>query len=257
MRVKSPLSSPLSAPLRALYEVGAILVEVVRIPLRAWLRIADAIGVVVLSVWRRAWPAAVPVARAGRGLLRRAARVATPARAALAVSLVAVGALAASQFVDYRAVEIGAPQYHAVAGVAPPPEVEQATARSAHGPWLLLIAAAALAVIVVSVALGRRRYALLLIPLAAAAVAVAVAVDAPTGLELGQAGVSYQGARATLLDGFGAEVASACVLGLSGVLIAASAPAGPERAGRRGTATAAREPSGAALQGTRPRKASG
>ena len=64
-------------------------------------------------------------------------------------------------------------------------------------------------------------------------VVIAIAVDSPKGLETGQAGVSYQGARGVLLEGFGAEIAAACVLGLSGLLLASYAPAGARRGLRR------------------------
>ncbi len=87
------------------------------------------------------------VARTGRRFLAAAARVVTPARTAVVVGLFAVGALAASQFVDYRAVEIGAPDYHGVTAVAPPPAVDPADPRSAHGLWLIVIAAVAFAII--------------------------------------------------------------------------------------------------------------
>jgi hypothetical protein len=164
-----------------------------------------------------------------RRLTALAARAATPARGALAASLAAAIALLVSQFVDYRAVEIGVPQYHAVAGVAPPPEVGFATPRSAHGVWLIAIAIAALVVVAVASAARRGRYGLLLVPLGAAAVVIAITVDSTKGLEAGQAGIAYQGARATLLDGYGAEIAAACALGVSGLLLAVYPPAAAAR----------------------------
>jgi hypothetical protein len=220
------------APSRVAYEVGAIALEMLRIPLRLCLRIAEIAGAAVLPGWRMAWPPLLSLARGSRRLVAVAARAAKPARGAITVSLGAAIALLVSQFVDYRAVEIGAPQYHAVAGVAPPPSVGFATPRSAHGTWMIAIAIAALVVVAVAIATRRGRYGLLLVPLAAAAVVIAIAVDSPKGLETGQAGIAYQGARATLLEGYGAEIAAAGALGVSGLLLAVYLPAAARR--RRG-----------------------
>jgi hypothetical protein len=256
------LKAPLPPPLRVLYELRAILVEGVRIPLRAWLRIAEPVGAAVLAVWRRGWGLLAASRLPARRLVGAAAGAFTPAPAAVAVSLVAAGAIAASQFVDYRAVEVGAPRYGAVAGVAPPPEVDPATSRSAHGGWVLAIDAAALAVIAVAVASGRRRNAMLLVPLAVAIVVIAVVVDAPAGVETGRASLSYQGARGTLRDGFGAEVASACTLALGGILIAAYVPAAAARPARGARARpaavpAAEAPGEAGIRPAGTRKAGG
>src|SRR5215203_228489 len=78
-----------------------------------------------------------------------ASRQVTPGRAA-AVLLVAAGAcLVASQFIDYRAVEIGQPGYAGLPDVARVPTVESRTAGAAHS-YLLVpvgILAAALGVL--------------------------------------------------------------------------------------------------------------
>src|SRR2546423_127360 len=52
----------LLAPLKVGYDVGAILVEVLRIPLRLWLRVAEAAGAAVLALWRVAWPPMIALA---------------------------------------------------------------------------------------------------------------------------------------------------------------------------------------------------
>ena len=60
--------------------------------------------------------------RAARRGLRFGERHVTPARAVAAVGLVAIGALAASQWLDYRSVSVGTDAYSgAVGAVAPPP----------------------------------------------------------------------------------------------------------------------------------------
>src|SRR5690242_6869871 len=184
------------APLRVGYEVGAIVVEIVRIPLRAWLRVAEVAGAVVLSAWRTTLPLVVALGRAAERLVAWASRVVTPRRAAFVVALAACAALAASQFVDYREVQIGVPQYSHVTHVASPPSVDPADPRSAHGSWVLVLDAVAIAALLFAAASGRWRYARLLVPLGAAVVVIAIAGDAPQGLETGQAGVAYEGARA-------------------------------------------------------------
>ena len=71
------------------------------------------------------------------GLATAASRVITPGRAA-ALVLVAAGALlVASQFIDYRAVEIGQPGYAGLPDVATVPTVEVRTAGAAHAYLLV------------------------------------------------------------------------------------------------------------------------
>jgi hypothetical protein len=213
------------APLKVGYDVGAILLELFRIPVGLWLRAAEVAGRGVLAAWHAVWPALVALARLGRRVLVVAERVVTPRRAAIFVALAAIAALVASQFVDYRAVEIGAPDYRGVTAVAPPPAVDPADPRSAHGLWMIVIAAVAFAIVLL-VAAGRgKRLGRLLVPLGAGVILIALVVDQPHGLETGQAGIAYEGARAVLRDGFGAEIAAGAVLALSGVLLALYAPA--------------------------------
>ena len=107
-------------------EVAKLAREMVVIPLQLWLAAAEVAGGVVLAAL-----AAVRPARCSRALgarsprpLRFAERRVTPARGVAAVGLVAIGALAASQWLDYRAISVGADAYSgAVGSVAPPPEV--------------------------------------------------------------------------------------------------------------------------------------
>lgn len=258
-------NSLVKAPLKVAYDLGAILLELVRIPLRLWLRLAELAGAGVLATWRAAWPLMLAFARAGRRLLAAAERAVTPARTAIVVALLAVAALAASQFVDYRAVEIGAPDYKGITAVAPPPAVNPADPRSAHGLWVIAIAAVAFAIVLIVVVGRGRRLARLLVPLGAAVVVIAIVVDAPHGLDTGQAGIAYEGARAVLRDGFGAEIAAGAVLALAGLLLTLYAPAahGARSRRKRGLARRKRpksargDPRRKPLRARTPRKANG
>jgi hypothetical protein len=164
-----------------------------------------------------------------RKIPRFAARQIRPARALVLVALVAVVSLGASQFRDYRAVQVGAPEYRSVEGT-PIPEIDRRSPRSAHGDWVLAISAAAL--LVIGIAVTRNwRLSRLLIFLGAAVVVISLAVDAPKGLREGTAGVAYQGAKATLLGGFWVQLCSGITLMVLGPLLAVHLR--EERVGRR------------------------
>jgi hypothetical protein len=108
------------------------------------------------------------------------------------------------------------------------------------------------------IATRRGRYALLLVPLAAAGVAIAIAVDSPKGRETGQAGIAYQGARAMLLEGYKAEIAAACALGVAGLLLAVYPPAAARRRlGRRPARQPVRAAGGRRVRSADPGRASG
>jgi hypothetical protein len=220
---------------RLIFELAAIAAEVVAIPLRAWMRVAEIAGVVVLAATRAAWPPLRAIWRGVRAALGFAERAVTPARATAVVALFAAVALAASQYVDYRAVQVGESQYQGVESVAPAPEVAKRDPRTAHGAWLIAIAVVAVVVIVVSYG-GRGRLARLLLVLGVVALAVAVLHDHDVGLRPGQAGTAYEGAKPVLLDGYWAEIIAAAVLALCGPLLAlhlGRASAGPAPAGER------------------------
>lgn len=205
--------------------------EMLAIPLQLWLAIAEPAGAAVLAVWR--W-AVVPVAVIVAGLARRALAWAeaeiTPARAAVAVALTATAALAASQFFDYREISAGTPAYSDVQNVAPPPQVDHDPTGSAHA-WLMLPIAAAALVVIVMATRGRWQLARLLIPLGLVVIAVALLVDVPAGLDEGSASTTYQGAEATLTEGFWAQVAAGATLILCGPLLAAHLRSRAKRAG--------------------------
>jgi hypothetical protein len=164
-------------------------------------------------------PAAGAFAGELRSAVRFGERLVTPARGLAVVALVACITLGASQFSDYRAVRIGSPEYAGVQNVAPAPEVDQRSPRSAHGLTVLGIAVAALLVTVLAIG-GRWRLARLLVPLAVAVILISLLVDAREGLREGLDATIYEGARAILLGGFWVQLGSAVTLAVSGPLLA-------------------------------------
>lgn len=194
--------------------------EMVAIPVQLWLAGAEIAGAFVLKVWLRGLrPLLLRLWRLARASLRFAERHVTPARGVVAVALVAIGALAASQWLDYHAVTVGTDAYSdAVGAVAPPPEVESEVAGNAHGWVMLPLAVAALVALTLALS-GRRRAAILLVPIGIAVIAIGLAVDVPKGLDEGTAAVAYEGASASLLEGFWVQLAAAVVLIACGLLL--------------------------------------
>jgi hypothetical protein len=195
--------------------------ELLRWPARIWMAIAEALGSVFLRVWLRAL---LPALRVGWRLLRAglavAQRTVTPARGLAVVALAATIALGGSQFGDYRAVQVGAPEYAEVSDVAQPPEVDRASPRSAHGVWVFAIAVACL--FVTFFAVWRNwRLARLLLFAGLAVVAISLFIDRPEGLELGTAGVAYTGVHAVLLGSFWVQLFAGATLAVVGPLLAA------------------------------------
>src|SRR4051794_18167588 len=62
----------------------------------------------------------------------RLSRVITPERGIAAVICCSAACLGVSQFVTYRGVEVGEPQYLGVSGIAPPPQTDRIDAGAAH-----------------------------------------------------------------------------------------------------------------------------
>jgi hypothetical protein len=147
-----------------------------------------------------------------------AAAVVTPGRAAAAVLIAAAACLVASQFIDYRAVEIGQPGYAGLPQVAKAPTVDIRTAGAAHAYLLVPVGAAALALGALALAQERRRIGLLVAGLGLLAAAIALLVDLPSGLDLGSQSSRFAGASAVLEDGFFAELAAAGGMVLAGLL---------------------------------------
>jgi len=213
--------------------------EILRWPARIWMGIAEALGSVLLAAWRRA---ILPALRVARRLLAAGLavgeRTVTPARGLAVVALAATITLGASQFGDYRAVQVGTPQYADVQEVAQAPQVDPAMPRSAHGVWVFAIAVGCLFVTFFSV-WRNWRLARLLLFAGLAVVAISVFVDRPEGLHLGTAGEAYAGADAVLLGAFWVQLFSGVTLAFVGPLLAARLRA--ERAPRRGRSHARRD----------------
>ncbi len=201
----------------ALRDVGAELVaiarELVRIPVELFMLVAEFAGANVLRAWLIIWPRLQAVWHLAVAGFERAQREITPARATVAVALVAALGLGVSQFLDYSATQIGAPQYSGVELVAPAPVAGEASAGSAH-LWIgLPLAVLAVAAIVLA-ARGRPSAARLLIPIGLAVIVVSVVVDAPKGLDEGENVLLYSGAEASLRSGFWVQLISGGLLAL-------------------------------------------
>jgi hypothetical protein len=199
---------------------------------RAWLAIAERAGAVVLRAWRQLLrPLLAALAALARRAYRGLDRHLTPARALGIVCLVALAALVASQWLDYRTIAIGSGAYTgAVEGVAAAPEVGRTKAGDAHA-WVILPLALAGMVALALAFRGRPRAARLLLAVGLVVLAVSLVVDAPAGLDEGETGIAYEGATATLIEGFWVQIAAAAVLIAAGALLPRQLR--PEAAARR------------------------
>ena len=190
-------------------------------------------------------------------LATRASAALTPERGICLAIVAAAACLAAAQFADYRAVEIGQPGYAGLTA-ATPPTVAVETAGSAHAyllaPVALLAALLALAVL----RNGRRRgLGRAIFALGALSLAVVLLVDLPAGLDVGAEGARFAGATAVLYPGFYAQIAAAAGLMLGGALLVVAPKAAARyhaRPCRTRTNLFAR--AGSALRRRRPRRAS-
>jgi len=156
-------------------------------------------------------------------LLARAAtaasRVLTPGRVAALVLVGAGALLVASQFIDYRAVEIGQSGYAALPDVAAPvPTTEAKAAGDAHLYLLVPVGLAAIALGVLALRREARRLGLVVAALGLVSLAVILLVDLPHGLDEGRQTSRFAGASAVLEDGFYAELAAAGAMVLAGLL---------------------------------------
>ena len=188
------------------------------------------------SAWAWLWPRLRPLlgllfgaiallerwVRRACGLLVRVATalsaVITPGRAAAGGLIAAGGCLVASEFVDYRAVEIGQPGYAGLGGVATVPTVEARTAGAAHA--YLLVPVGVLAMVLGALALRRetKRLGLLVAALGLLSLAVILLIDLPAGLDEGAQTSRFSGASAVLQDGIFAELAASGGMVLAGLL---------------------------------------
>lgn len=142
----------------------------------------------------------------------------TPVRAGAVAILVAVGVLAASQFMDFRAVEIGQAGYVGAEGSVAAPLSDRQAPWDAHGASVLVLGvlAALLALGAIVSRSRQRRISKLLAPAAVAAcaagLAVSFGVDLPKGTDAGAAAGAYSHAEPVLLNTFFAQVAALSVL---------------------------------------------
>jgi hypothetical protein len=164
---------------------------------------------------RRACGAAARLATALSGVI-------TPARGAALVLIAAGALLVASQFIDYRAVEIGQPGYARLAPVASQvakaPTEEARTAGDAHAYLLVPLGVLAIGLGFIALRRERRRLGLLVAALGLVALAVILLIDLPHGLDEGAQTSYFAGATAVLEDGFYAELAAAGGLLFVGLL---------------------------------------
>ncbi|HEX5984430.1 MAG TPA: hypothetical protein VFY69_09515 [Solirubrobacterales bacterium] len=147
-----------------------------------------------------------------------ASRVLTPDRAAALVLIASGALLVASQFLDYRAVEIGQPGYAGVPDAAAAPTVEERTAGEAHAYLLVPVGILAMALGGLALRRGRRGLGLSVALLGLVSLAVILLVDLPAGLDEGAQASRFAGASAVLEDGFFAELAAAGGLLFGGLL---------------------------------------
>jgi hypothetical protein len=158
----------------------------------------------------------------GGKMLELGQRHATPERMLVLVIGAAGGLLIYSQFVAYRGVEVGQPQYSQVDTVAPPPQTDRIDAGEAHAYVLVPLAAIAVVLAVIALISGRWRLGRLVSLAGLIGIAVSLAIDLPKGLDAGTAGTAFAGAKATLTEGFYAQLAASAVLVLCGWLLAAN-----------------------------------
>lgn len=145
-------------------------------------------------------------------------KVVTPARGAAVVLIGAGALLAVSQFIDYRAVEIGQPGYEGLPGVANVPTEAVRTAGDAHAYLLVPVGLAAVALGLLALVRERRNLGLLVAALGLVSIAVILLVDLPAGLDEGSKTSEFAGTTAVLEDGFFAELAAAGGMVLAGLL---------------------------------------
>lgn len=144
--------------------------------------------------------------------------VITPARAAAVVLIAAGILLAVSQFIDYRAVEIGQPGYAGLPHVATVPTEAVRTAGDAHAYLLVPVGLAAALIGALALVRESRNLGLLVAGLGLISIALILLVDLPAGLDEGAQTSRFAGATAVLEDGFFAELAAAGGLLLAGLL---------------------------------------
>ena len=153
------------------------------------------------------------------GAATRASATVTPERAIGGVILAAAACLVASQFIDYRGVEVGQPGYAGLPNIAVPPTVAVETAGQAHSYLLIPIALLAAALALVAMRRSRPRLGRVVFLLGLLSLGVILLVDLPAGMDVGEQASRFSGASAVLYGGFYGELASAAGLMLGGLLL--------------------------------------
>jgi hypothetical protein len=114
---------------------------------------------------------------------------------------------------------VGTPDYTTVSTVAPPPQVDRVHAGAAHAYVLIPLAAIAVLIALAALLTGRWRLGRLVSLIGVIGIAISLAIDLPKGLDAGTAGAAFEGAKATLTDGFYAQLAASAALVLCGWLL--------------------------------------
>lgn len=240
-RRSRPKGNPLVAGIRATGRELARAFAFIGGLLVAGLAALAPVGAAIAELFRQAglalgWLARATgrlLATAGGGigrLVTRVDRVVTPARAIVAVSAASAVLLGWSQFIDYRAVEIGQPGYAGILDVVSAPTTDGRTPIDEHSFLLVAAALAALGASFVG-ATGRRRAGFVVAGAGLLSVAVALLIDLPAGTDASNVAAAYSGAEPVLLAGFWLELAAGLGLVCCGALIAAA----PAPASRRPT----------------------
>jgi hypothetical protein len=142
----------------------------------------------------------------------------TPKRVALGLLAASSLALVVSQFIEYRAIEIGQPGYAGLPA-AQPPTVGEKTAGQAHSYLLVPLGLLAGGLALVSIRRPRPRgLGLTFAALGLVGLAVVLLNDLPAGLDEGAQASQFSGATATLRSGFSIELAACVGLILGGLL---------------------------------------
>ncbi|HTU14111.1 MAG TPA: hypothetical protein VMF31_02840 [Solirubrobacterales bacterium] len=158
---------------------------------------------------------------AGLGqLLLKLDGIITARRAFTFVAVVAAGLLVVSQFMDFRAIEIGQPGYVQVQDITSAPRSDVKSPIDAHSLILVVAGVAALLAAAATAVSRRRILAGVLVFAGGLTLAVALAIDLPIGLDADNAELSYAGVKAILLSGFWLEVCAGAVLLVAGVALA-------------------------------------
>lgn len=160
-------------------------------------------------------------------------RAVTARRGLIVIAFAAGGLLIVSQFLDFRAIEVGQPGYADVQEITRAPRLEAQTPLDNHS--LLLVAAGALAVVAAAgAALSRRRVTgLVLVLTGALAIAVAMLIDLPAARDTADAELAFVGVNGVLLSGFWLELGAGTVLMVSGIGLVFDAPAVKRSGARR------------------------